>query len=126
MFSAEPLAKALGRHVSPWPAFEGAVIPPLVPVAAGGLSGRPRCRIFPVGPRWVLQLETTSGWVLGNDPEDPLMRLTFPTLSAAVAYAELHGFDYRIIRLTPLVRFSDHRVGAAKKKRANGQNRKEH
>jgi hypothetical protein len=116
MFSAKPLTKALERRVSRRPAFEGAVIPPLLPIAAGGLSGRPRCRIFPAGPRWVLQLETTSGWVLGNGPEDPPTRLIFLTLSAAVVYAELHGFDYRIIRAAPLARISDHRVGAASKK----------
>jgi hypothetical protein len=77
-------------------------IPPLVATAAGGLSGRPRCRIFPVGRLWVLQVETGSGWLHGAWPDEPPMRLTFPTLGKAVAYAELHGYDYRIVTPSPV------------------------
>jgi len=73
-----------------------------LPRAAGGLSGRPRCRIFPVGRLWVLEVETPSGWLLGSAADERPERHTFPTLAAAVAYAEGHGFDYRIITASPV------------------------
>jgi hypothetical protein len=86
----------------------GAVrIPPVLPVAAGGLSGRPRCRIFPVGRLWVLQLETRGGWLLGDGPFEPPPRLEFATLAAAINHAVLHGYDYRIITPGPVARFTD-------------------
>jgi hypothetical protein len=76
--------------------------PPRLPRAAGGLSGRPFCRIYWHRHVWVLEIDSASGgWM---DPEPSLHDrsepdgLTFPTLSAAIAYAEQHGLDYRIER----------------------------
>jgi len=104
MYSAERLTLREAGLPSPRLAAEPAGMPPLMPVAASGLSGRPRCRIFPVGRMWVLQLETTGGWLLGNGPVDPPPRVTFPTLAAAVNHAVLHGYDYRIIIPGPVAR----------------------
>jgi hypothetical protein len=98
MLSAECLTLR-GAHVQR-PLSEPAGARPLVPIAAGGLSGRPRCRIFPVGRLWVLQPETPSGWLLGDGAGEPPPRITFPTLAAAVNHAVLHGYDYRIITPT--------------------------
>jgi hypothetical protein len=84
--------------------------PPLAPRAAGGLSGRPRCRIFPVGRRWVLQVEAASGWLHGS--VEPAPRLTFPSLAVAVSFAEQHGYDYRIIFPSPVTHIAE-RIGSA-------------
>ena len=78
--------------------------PPLVPGRAGSLSGRPFCRIYLEKQVWVLELDSASGaWIgLANAgdrmgyPSGPSRR-TFPTLSAAIGYAELHNLDYRVI-----------------------------
>jgi hypothetical protein len=106
MLSAERLTRCEARPHTPWPVHETARIPPFMPVAAGGLSGRPRCRIFPVGRLWVLQMETASAWFAGEGPVEPPPRLKFPTLAAAVAHAEWHGYDYRIIKPGPVARFA--------------------
>ena len=105
MLSAE---RAMLREPrTPWPAHEMVRMPPLMPVAAGGLSGRPRCRIFPVGRLWVLQVETPSAWLIGDGPVEPPPRLRFPTLAAAIAHAEWYGYDYRIITPSPMARIAD-------------------
>ena len=78
--------------------------PPAQPRSAGGLSGRPTCRIYFRRQVWVLELETASGGWLEpwqekfslSGPTRPT-ELTFPTLAAAIGYAERHGFDYRVI-----------------------------
>ena len=61
-------------------------------------SGRPRSRI------WVLQFEPSGhrsieplmGWTASDDPFAQI-RLRFPTLAAAVDYAERQGLDYRVV-----------------------------
>jgi hypothetical protein len=63
-----------------------------------GLSGRPSCRIYPVGKGWGLELERTSAWLVGLDLPGGLR--FFRSLAAAVSFAEVHGLDYRIIRPT--------------------------
>ena len=70
--------------------------PPHVPRTARGLSGRPTCRIYARGKVWILELEAASGWL--DDRGNIRRRLTFPTLAAAIGYAERHGLDYRIER----------------------------
>lgn len=108
MFSAaETMPRAVRSHCNMnWSVPEPEGMPPLIPTTAGGLSGRPRCRIFPVGRLWVLQVETGSGWLHGAWPDEPPMRLKFPSLGEAVAYAEQHGYDYRIITPSPVVRIT--------------------
>lgn len=64
-----------------------------------GLSGRPSCRIYPVGKFWRLELERRSGWLAGLDL--PGNFRLFMSLGAAVGFAEAHGLDYRIIRPMP-------------------------
>jgi hypothetical protein len=78
--------------------------PPSLRGRAGSLSGRPFCRIYLEKQVWILELDSASGaWIgLANAgdrmgyPSGP-SRLTFPTLSAAIGYAEYHGLDYRVI-----------------------------
>ena len=78
--------------------------PPKAPQPAGGLSGRPSCRIYPSRQVWVLELEPASGgWIEppassgGGDGSSKPGRLVFPTLAAAIAYAERYGLDYRVV-----------------------------
>jgi len=60
---------------------------------------------------WVLEFERAGrtwieplmGWTATDDPFAPI-RLTFPTLAAAVDYAERQGLDYRVIE-PPAKRF---------------------
>ena len=74
-----------------------AFYPPHVPRAARGISGRPTCRIYARGEVWILELDAMSGgWLDGRGKSR--RRLTFPTLAAAIGYAERHGLDYRIER----------------------------
>jgi hypothetical protein len=63
------------------------------------LSGRPSCRIYPVGGGWGLELERTSAW-LADLPFPGGFRF-FKSLAGAVGFAEAHDLDYRIIRPTP-------------------------
>jgi hypothetical protein len=67
----------------------------------GGLSGRPRCLIYPLDDGWALRLEKTSAWLLGLSWTGPAQ--VFPSLSAAIHFAEAKGFEYRVIveRLPP-------------------------
>lgn len=77
--------------------------------------GAPPCRIYcpcwsvmQSGGRnqstWVLEFEPASrpwieplmGWTASDDPFAQI-RLTFPSLTTAVAYAEREGLDYRVI-----------------------------
>jgi len=83
LVASEPLAAALS--------------PPHWPRAGRGLSGRPTCRIYARGEVWILELDAASGGWLDNRGK-PGRRLTFPTLAAAIGYAERHGLDYRIER----------------------------
>jgi hypothetical protein len=122
-------AERLNLRDAPWPMLAATRRPPLLPRAAGGLSGRPRCRIYPVGRLWVLQVEAASGWLHG--PVEPPPRLIFPTLAAAVAFDEQHGYDYRIITPSP-VAYIAKRVGSigphrgkAATTRANGRSNTE-
>jgi hypothetical protein len=71
--------------------------PPLVPRTACGLSGRPTCRIYARGDAWILELDPVSGGWL-DERGNISRRLTFPTLAAAIGYAERNGLDYRIER----------------------------
>ena len=82
----ERTAALLGQLTSP---------PPRVPCQLGGISGRPGCRIYARDDVWVLELDAPSGGWL-RDRDDRRKRLTFPTLVAAIGYAEHHGLDYRI------------------------------
>src|SRR5688572_32259841 len=65
------------------------------------LSGRPSCRIYHGRRAWLLEFETgCGGWMepwadQGRIPLEP-KTLAFPTMAAAVGYAERHGYDYRI------------------------------
>lgn len=115
--SAERLALREAPTLSPWPAVLPTGRPPLLPVAAGGLSGRPRCRIFPVGRLWVLQLDIPGGGWLEDGPLEPPPRLKFPSLAAAVKHAVLHGYDYRIITPGPVVRIADGRLRTVPRER---------
>jgi hypothetical protein len=76
--------------------------PPRMPSAAGGLSGRPGCRIYARGSIWVLELDSPfGGWL---DPAGGMcggQRLTFASLAAAIGYADRHGLHYRIERPLP-------------------------
>jgi hypothetical protein len=81
-------------------ATEAATIRRLPPQArARRLSGRPSCRIYLGRSAWILEFDTIcGGWM---EPSDTRRRvepktLAFPTLAAAVGYAERHGYDYRI------------------------------
>lgn len=91
-------SRAMARRVSRGPAIAtpGAVLsPPRIPRLAGGLSGRPTCRIYARGDGWVLEFDTPNGgWI--EDGAISARRLTFPSLAAAVSYAERHGLAYRI------------------------------
>lgn len=71
--------------------------PPHVPRTSRGLSGRPTCRIYARGEVWVLELDAASGGWL-DERGNRSRRLTFPTLAAAIGYADRHGLDYRIER----------------------------
>lgn len=107
MLSAERLVLC-GPHPQPLRQVHEAVrMPPFIPAAAGGLSGRPRCRIFPVCRLWVLQMEPASAWFVGEGPVGTPPRLEFPTLAAAVAHAEQRGYDYRIITPSPVACIAD-------------------
>jgi hypothetical protein len=70
-----------------------------MPRAAGGLSGRPTCRIYARGSIWVLEFDSPcGGWL---DPGGGMFggqRLTFASLAAAIDYADRHGLHYRIER----------------------------
>ena len=117
MMSAERLTLCKAPPLSPWNAVSAACPPPLLPVAAGGLSGRPRCRIFPVGRLWILQLEIPGGGWLADGPLEPPPRLKFASLAAAVNHAVLNGYDYRIITPGPVARIADGRLRAALRER---------
>jgi hypothetical protein len=73
--------------------------PPRMPRAAGGLSGRPTCRIYARGSVWVLEFDSPcGGWL---DPVGGMysgQKLTFASLTAAIGYADWHGLLYRIER----------------------------
>jgi hypothetical protein len=78
--------------------------PPMHRHRAGGLSGRPSCRIYLSQQVWALEWERMSGgWLEHSCGQDGISypggppRLTFATLSAAIGYAERHGLDYRVI-----------------------------
>jgi hypothetical protein len=94
------ISTAMPRPVDQWglvvsEPLAAAFFPPHVPRAARGLSGWPTCRIYARGQGWILELDAASGGWL-DDRGKPSRRLTFPTLAAAVGYAERHGLDYRI------------------------------
>jgi hypothetical protein len=73
--------------------------PPRQPRRAGGLSGRPTCRIYRGKQAWILEFDSiTGGWIEpGRAADRDDGQLTFATLAAAIAYAEWHGLDYRIV-----------------------------
>src|SRR5947207_11368989 len=85
-----------GQHSQP---MAETLRPPRQPGRDGALSGRPSCRIYRAKQAWVLEFDSvTGGWI---DPACAAAsddgRLTFPTLVAAIAYAERYGLDYRIV-----------------------------
>jgi hypothetical protein len=67
--------------------------PPLQPRQASGFSGRPFCRIYPSGNGWVL--EAVRGFWVTHETQRKT--LSFPSLTAAIAYAVTHGFSYRVV-----------------------------
>ena len=73
--------------------------PHIWPRSAGGLSGRPFGRIFPMNGVWLLELDPMSGGWLprGDEGRGNTRRLAFPSLTAAIGYAERHGIDYRVV-----------------------------
>ena len=81
-------------------ATEAATIRRLPPhPRARRLSGRPSCRIYLGRRAWILEFETIcGGWMEPGSASGSFgpKALAFPTLASAVAYAEKHGFDYRI------------------------------
>jgi hypothetical protein len=98
----------VARPAGPQPAWLHSFIsrrtPHAFPRFAGGLPGRPFCRIYFDKRVWILELEPASGAWLEPARECHRMgdtggpsRLTFPTLSAAIGYAERHGLDYRVV-----------------------------
>ena len=99
---ATSLAPQTARARPPTVLSEAAIIrrPPPQP-RSRTLSGRPSCRIYRGRRAWLLEFETDSGgwmepWAKeGRIPCEP-KTLAFPTLAAAVGYAERHGYDYRI------------------------------
>ena len=61
-------------------------------------AGRGRSRTWvlefePAGRKWI---EPLMGWTASDDPFAQI-RLTFPTLEAAVDYAEREGLDYAVV-----------------------------
>ena len=92
---ATALAPSLGRWALAIDEAIASLSPPRVPRTARGLSGRPTCRIYARGDVWVLALDPISGGWLHDGVS---RRLTFPTLAAAIGYAECKGLDYRIER----------------------------
>jgi hypothetical protein len=66
--------------------------PPKIPKAAGGFSGRPFCRIYPLEGAWMLEA-LLGGWAAAGKET----RKTFPTLTAAIGYAVANGFSYRVV-----------------------------
>jgi hypothetical protein len=99
------IATATSRPIDRWglvasEPFAVGLSPPHVPRTARGLSGRPTCRIYARGDMWILELDAASGGWL-DDSGYVSRRLTFPTLAAAIGYAERHGLDYRIERPRP-------------------------
>lgn len=98
----------------------------IVPPAADGsgalingrldsLSGRPSCRIYPVGRGWGLEIERSSAWLAGFDL--PGNFRFFRSLAAAVAFAEAHGFDYRVVRPTAFFVGTRRRSGVGRQQR---------
>jgi hypothetical protein len=80
--------------------------------AGSGFFRRRFCRIFPSEGRWVMQMEL-GGWAASAVAQE--LRKTFPSLSAAIAYAIDHGYTYRIVHVAeqadsreagPAVKFS--------------------
>src|SRR4051794_21264905 len=104
-------ARILSREARPCAGGSSVRRPPPIPVAAGGKSRPPRCRIFLIQRGWALELESTSA---GEHQVGPASRrLTFPSLAAAIAHAEDHGYQYRIILSTDIGLDSDRRAIAA-------------
>jgi hypothetical protein len=93
-----------GLSYEPYEVLAAPWRPPKEPRRAGGLSGRPSCRIYPRKQIWLLEVERGSGgWIeppassaASNGSSEPT-GLAFPSLAAAIAYAERHGFDYRVV-----------------------------
>lgn len=78
------------------------------------LSGRPSCRIYFGRRAWLLEFETACGgwmepWAASGRSGFGPKTLAFPTLAAAVEYAERHGYDYRIERPSRHARTSNRR-----------------
>ena len=81
--------------------FTNSSPPPVLARSAGGLSGRPFCRIYPQEKLWILELEPASAWVQTDCPSSEEHRLTFTSLAAAIGYAVRHGLDYRVTPREP-------------------------
>src|ERR1700753_840041 len=85
-------------------------------VRGGGLSGRPSCRIYPVGKGWGLALQRKSAWLMGM-PLPSGFRF-FNYLAAPVALAQVHHLDYYIVRPTPFFTARHRRRAKPAKSRA--------
>lgn len=62
----------------------------------GRLSGRPSCRIFPMGKGWGLEIERNCAWLIGLSILGSCR--FFRSLGAAIAFAEARGLDYHVVR----------------------------
>jgi len=67
--------------------------------AGSGFFRRRFCRIFPSEGRWVMQMEL-GGWAASAAAKG--RRRSFPSLSAAIAYAIDHGYTYRVVHVPDL------------------------
>jgi hypothetical protein len=98
-----PLSHALWREVGGYQTNNSEAQgqpPPLLPRRAGRLSGRPFCLIYSAVRCWVLELDPASGGWLerpGGGQDRSGRHLIFATLVDAIAYAERHGLDYRVV-----------------------------
>jgi hypothetical protein len=68
-----------------------------VPRHGAGISGPPSCRIFPCHDDvWALEFDAPASGSRTRLESYPWVRRLFPKLADAIAYAERHGFVYRV------------------------------
>ncbi|WP_119421863.1 NADH dehydrogenase ubiquinone Fe-S protein 4 [Desertibaculum subflavum] len=88
-----PPPQAFGRSV--FPADAEARISSWHRLAAGGRRNARRGWRLTFAPRGRRHIEPLMGWTASNDTLDQV-ELTFPTLEAAIAYAERQGLRYAV------------------------------